>query len=274
MWDKYEKTRQIGEGGMGEVWLVSDKETRALFAAKYLKPELGRNKDLVRFQRELNILKNCNHENIIKLIEISENPKIPGYIMEYCPDGDLYNNKKNIDIRKTIKELSIAVSFLHSNNLIHRDIKPNNILIAPNGSVRLSDFGLSVTNDTDRTIVTTSNWISSGFSPPEQYENMARVKKEGDIFSIGAVLYYLLTDSPIKINHPFDEQIRNFKGIYELILQKTLKKEPSDRFDNAEKIVKLLSQKNELFYDFSVLAINDKLSFIKERVEYCYENDS
>lgn len=270
MWENYEKIKKLGEGGMGEVWLVSHKETRGLFASKYLKSNVGRDKDLIRFKRELNALKKLNHENIIRLVDISEDPSMPGYIMEYCPDGDLYRSKTKLDTLEIIRQLSEAVRYLHQNNLIHRDIKPHNILFSPSGTIRLSDFGLVIEDNTDRTIVTTSNWVSYGFAPPEQYENMATVKKSGDIFSIGAVLYYLLKDKTFNIAEDFQDQIKEFKGIYKIILENTLAKNPNERYQDADAISKLLSVTNKKFRNYFLLNTVKKEKEINSIYETCF----
>jgi serine/threonine protein kinase len=239
MWEKYEKIRKIGEGGMAEVWLVQHKTDRTLFAAKYLSHSLIRDKDRERFIREATILKNLNHENIIKIIDLPTTSEELGYVMEYCPDGNItkYSGSTNKEmIFKILKELALAVAYLHSKDFIHRDIKPENILISPNEMMRLSDFGLAVSSKVDREVITTSNWFSPGFAAPEQQRDMKSVNYKADIFSIGAVYYYLLTNKTINVFDPLEKQIEQFEGFDKIVLEKTLTKDLEKRFDNAIEI--------------------------------------
>jgi len=239
MWEKYEKIKKLGEGGMAEVWLVQHKTDRTLFAAKYLSHALIRDKDRERFIREATILKNLNHENIIKIYDLPGSDEELGYIMEYCPDGNIikYSGSTDKSIKyKILREISLAVDYLHSKDFIHRDIKPENILISSNGTIRLSDFGLAVSSKVDREVITTSNWFSPGFAAPEQQIDMKSVTYKADIFSIGALYYYLLIQKTINVFEPLENQIEQFEGFDKIVLEKTLTKNLKKRFDHAIEI--------------------------------------
>jgi len=84
MWDRVQLIQKLGEGGMGEVWLVYDPSRAAQFAAKKLHPHLLRDKDLKRFNREINNLLSLQHQNIVRIIDVSEDPNSPGYMMEFA----------------------------------------------------------------------------------------------------------------------------------------------------------------------------------------------
>lgn len=258
MWNNYEKIRLLGEGGMGEVWLVSHKSARTLFAAKFLKPELTRPKDYIRFQRELRALSSIDHPNIIKVVDVSEDKSKPGYVMEYCPDGSLEDQfqSADLDARKLLSSLCNAVKCIHDNHLIHRDIKPQNILISPGGQLRLSDFGLVIDDNSKRTVVTTSNWVSCGFAPPEQYRDMSSVTKKADIFAIGAVYYYLRTGRTIDVFSDLSGQITDFEGFDRYLMMHSLAFKEDERFMSIDEMIAILDPLHEEHRLFEYLNLN------------------
>ena len=268
MWENYKKVKHVGEGGMGDIWLVTNTQTRLLYVAKYLKPELFREKDYIRFCREINALKSFNNENIIKIYDISLDIKQPGYIMEYCINGSLENmDKKNIDPVNILRQLCNAVEEVHKRGLIHRDIKPQNILFGADGNIRLSDFGLVVEMDENRNILTTSSWVSRGFSPPEQYINMAKVTNKADIFAIGAVYYYLLTGETIDVFSDLEDSLKSFKGKNLYILKNCLQLDQSKRWDSTKYIIDCFDlKKKEDTYIYLSLPTNERKGFILQKL--------
>jgi serine/threonine protein kinase len=116
MWEKYDLLERIGEGGMGAVFRAYDKEHRVTYAAKRLKSDLDREKDRLRFVREVTVLSQLSHENIVRIVDIAEPPEQLGYIMEYCPDGDLVGwaglNEPG-GVVSAIRQLVNAVAYLH-----------------------------------------------------------------------------------------------------------------------------------------------------------------
>lgn len=193
--ERYAKmdTTPLGSGGMGEVWRVYDNETAAVFVMKQLHSHLARGKDVERFRREMENLSAIRSPNVVRIVCTLANTDQPAYVMEYCPAGDL---DKWLTGSRTLRDkLGAFVQVLDGLVVVHwrclhRDIKPTNILLGQDGKFKLSDFGLSIAFD-DARRVTTSNWYSTGFSPPEQLVDMASVTKAGDLYSMGAVLYYM-----------------------------------------------------------------------------------
>ncbi len=186
----------IGSGGMGEVWRVYDRQTGATFALKRLWPHLARSKDLDRFRREVvNLQAIQPTPHVVRVVDslVDQNP--PAFVMEYCPDGNLdkwlEGHRSLEDKVRACYELLDALVIVHR-QCIHRDIKPSNILVGQDGNLKLADFGLSIAPLADKR-VTTSNWASEGFSPPEQRIDMSLVTSAGDLYSMGAVLHYMLT---------------------------------------------------------------------------------
>jgi serine/threonine-protein kinase len=271
--ERYNRIRKIGEGGMGEVWLVMDNDSRALFAQKVLRPPLAREKDLVRFKREIEALSKLRHENIIRIREVVESESTLSYVMEYCPDGNLLeflSRNENEEALPFVVQVAKAVDHIHEAGLIHRDIKPQNILVGADGKARLTDFGLVIESDPKREIVTTSNWLSPGFAPPEQYRDMTHVTARGDIFSIGAVWFFLLRGKTFAIDESLDEQIRPLNPLQKFVFRRTLAHNPSDRLESAAEIVGILEEaQSERLLPFFELAPKDRLKTIDERFEQC-----
>lgn len=240
MWDRLQKIKKLGEGGMGQVWLVYDPTTGAQFAAKQLHPHLVRPKDIARFQREIENLKALRHPNIVRFVEASDDPANPGYMMEYCPAGSLDSvvHETSADsVRATALFLQIIAGLKCAHDapgtILHRDIKPGNVLIGADGNAKLSDFGLSVVLDGEQRRVTTSNWVSPGFSPPEQYVDFVSVDQRADVYASGAVFYYLLTGTCydprsglLNVNEPFRR-----------LLERMLAERPDDRYETVDMVV-------------------------------------
>ncbi len=233
MWDDYKRIRKLGQGGMGEVWLVVHNESRLPYAAKLINASLARPKDEARFQREIGALRALRHPNIVRVFDATSEGERPlGYVMEYCPDGDV-GQRREFDTQQVVTTLTAAVVYLHARGFIHRDIKPANILFALDGTLRLADFGLVVTDDPGRGIVTTSNWVSEGFAPPEQYVDMSSVDHRADIYSIGAVWYYLLTKQLYRHGDQTGAQLASVHDRERAIIGRCLAYDRRERYQSA-----------------------------------------
>ena len=228
----------IGQGGAGIVYDVQ--KGSAHYALKEC-AELDE-ESLKRFSRELRIAKTLNSPNIVKVIDADIRAETPYYIMEMC-EGSL---KQAVDngLEKSQKYSYIlqacnGFAELHKNGIIHRDIKPGNVLIA-NGEAKVSDFGLGKFENRDTTTLTTENTSKGtpGFMAPE-IANEGHFKDadaRSDIFSIGALIYYVFSDgmipSPINSNSVPIEILP--------IVKKCMEAEPSERYQYVDEIISAL----------------------------------
>lgn len=228
----------IGQGGAGIVYDVQ--KGSAHYALKEC-AELDE-ESLKRFSRELRIAKTLNSPNIVKVIDADIRAETPYYIMEMC-EGSL---KQAVDngLEKSQKYSYIlqacnGFAELHKNGIIHRDIKPGNVLIA-NGEAKVSDFGLGKFENRDTTTLTTENTSKGtpGFMAPE-IANEGHFKDadaRSDIFSIGALIYYVFSDgmipSPINSNSVPIEILP--------IVKKCMEAEPSERYQCVDEIISAL----------------------------------
>lgn len=190
---------EVGSGGMGVVYRALDRRTREIVAVKLLHQQLL--EDLENRRRlisEGHLLATFNHPHIVRVHEVGESEG-HGYIaMEYLPGGDLkqYIREHHPLPEDRIRNLAVQVAgglaYIHKRNIIHRDLKTGNIMLADDGSVRIMDFGLSRSP-----LVTTMTSLGTvigtlGYVAPEQITNRG-IDHRSDLFSLGVVLYELLT---------------------------------------------------------------------------------
>ena len=217
---RYEKGKLLGRGAVGRVYLGCDQQTGEPVAIKELMTEWAtRAPDAVeRFRREGEALRKLNHPNIVKVLATLEENDQLYLVMEYVGGGslaDLLKRQHQLPIAQVISiglELSDALSRAHHLEIIHRDIKPGNILLAADGTPRLIDFGLAhlagyPALTTARQLLGTIQYLS-----PEAFANQP-LDARADIWSFGVVLFEMLTgqlpfdgDSPIEIIHAIQNQ--------------------------------------------------------------------
>lgn len=207
----YTIIREIGYGGMGAVFLAkrTDGEFDQEVALKIVRQTIAESHTIERFRRERQILASLNHPNIAKLLDggVSENGE-PFLVMEFV-EGNSVNdfvNNGGLSLNDTLAlflKVCSAVSYAHQNLVVHRDIKPGNILVNSDGEPKLLDFGLAKILDTTTSAQTTQTAfraLTLAYAAPEQISGDAATLA-CDIYSLGVVLYELLTK---KLPHKFD----------------------------------------------------------------------
>jgi serine/threonine protein kinase len=191
--------------------------------------------------------------------------------MQYCPDGSLEDQIRAgvADARAILPPLCGAVKCVHAHGLIHRDIKPGNILISPMGQILLADFGLAVNDDLGRTSLTTSNWCSQGFAPPEQYRDMRSVTKRADIFAIGAIYYYIKTGRKIDVTSELSSQLSGLLGFDRYFLSRSLAFEEGERLGDVDHITGILDKGLEEsgVFDFLNLGPQERLNALDQKMK-------
>jgi DNA-binding NarL/FixJ family response regulator len=209
---RYRIDRLIGGGGMGDVYLGADLLTGEAVAIKQLRVEMGGSLPhmVERFLREGEALRRLNHPNIVKVLATVDEGSRHYLVMEYVAGGslaDLLLQESQLPVERVVSiglELSDALSRAHHLHILHRDIKPANILLAEDGTPRLTDFGLARIGELPR--MTESRSILGTFSylSPEVFEGQ-EVNERSDIWSFGVVLYEMLTGRlPFNGETPFE----------------------------------------------------------------------
>lgn len=209
--DFYEMKGDLGEGKFGLVKLGIHKKTSEKVAIKIIKKDAMDNKDLELVRSEIDIMKLCKHENVVRLLDHFENSEFIFIVMEYLAGGDLsdYFKKKNYnfsenDAALVTMQICKGIEYLHQYGVVHRDLKPENIMMAKKDSlslIKIMDFGLSKIMGPNEKAADGFGTLS--FVAPEVLIRKP-YNKEVDVWSIGVTLYYQLTGTL-----PFDDDDDN-----------------------------------------------------------------
>lgn len=237
----YEIVSEIGRGGMGSVFLAvrADDQYRKQVAVKVI--NRGMNTDLIlrRFMMERQILANLEHPNIAQMLEGgSTTDGLPYFVMEYIEGKPITEycdeHRFSIDERlELFQKVCSAVQHAHQNLVVHRDIKPGNILVTADGTPKLLDFGIakllsaSSASQTGEATVSILGMMTPEFASPEQLRGGA-ITTSSDVYSLGVVLYELLSGSL-----PYRLSSRQAKEVAEVVLREEPER-PSSRIANFE----------------------------------------
>ncbi|MGB5658410.1 MAG: serine/threonine-protein kinase, partial [Thermoanaerobaculia bacterium] len=200
---------KLGKGGMGEVFLAEDTTLKRKVALKVLPPELATSQErLERFQREAESLASLNHPNIVTIHTVEEDGGVRFLTMEWVDGQTLAElvGKGGIPLERIFEiatPLADALAVAHSKGVVHRDLKPGNVMVTDDGRVKVLDFGLAKLLEEEPDLVATEmatealtrDGIAMGTIPymsPEQVQGKA-VDHRSDIFSLGIVLYEMST---------------------------------------------------------------------------------
>jgi eukaryotic-like serine/threonine-protein kinase len=210
--DRFVLEREIGSGGMSVVFLGRDEVLERPVAIKLLKPGYAETDIGARFRREGRTAASLSHPNIVQVYDAGEGEyegREASYIvMEYVPGGDF---KALIDRRGTLaggdlsrlSEVAAGLAHAHERGVIHRDVKPHNILLDENGRPKLSDFGIARALDATHATRTGSYLGTALYSSPEQLKG-EKVTPKSDVYSLGATLYHAATGQPPFVGAPIE----------------------------------------------------------------------
>ena len=261
--ERYEILEVLGEGGMAFVYKAMDTQLERFVAIKTLKPNYVNQETFVeRFRREAKTAANLNHPNIVQIFDwgIEEEPF---FVMEYIEGNTLTSivaKNRTISLSDVLfigAQVASGLQAAHQKGLVHRDIKPGNIMITPDRKVKVTDFGIVSLQNEESDITKTGSILgTASYISPEQAQGRP-VSIESDLYSLGTVLYELIAgkppfsgESPISTatKHLTDkpEKLSNFrkdipKGVENAVL-KLLEKSTFDRFKSAEDLRAVLLQ--------------------------------
>lgn len=253
--DRYEIIKNIGEGGMANVYLAKDTFLNRKVAIKVLRGDLSNDDKFIRrFQREAIAASSLSHSNIVEMYDVGEDNGIYYIVMEYLEGKtlkQLIKKRGNITLEEAIDimlQLTDGISHAHESYIIHRDLKPQNIMILDDGKIKITDFGIAVAINSTQLTQTNSVMGSVHYLPPEQASGKGATIKS-DIYSMGIMFYELLTgkipfrgDNAVEIalKHMKDEipSVRKINSdipqSVENILLKSTAKNPKNRYDDVK----------------------------------------
>jgi serine/threonine protein kinase len=200
----YQLGNELGAGGMGTVYRGTDERTGDIVAIKQLKSEIATPETIERFRREGEALRDLNHPNIVKMLDMFEYEGQHYLVMEYVSGGELSDLIKTSDIPlETVLTLAIdladALTRAHKLNIIHRDLKPENVLIGDDGVLRLTDFGIARIGSQGRVTETGLVLGTLPYMPPEAFDDVS-IDTCYDVWAFGVILFELLAGQ-----RPFDD---------------------------------------------------------------------
>ena len=292
--DRDEIIRVIGEGGMANVYLANDTILNRKVAVKVLRGDLANDEKFVRrFQREALSASSLNHPNIVEMYDVGEDDGNFYIVMEYV-DG---KNLKQLIKRRTklsltevvdiMKQLTDGISHAHDSFIIHRDIKPQNMLILDNGLVKITDFGIAVALNSTQLTQTNSVMGSVHYLPPEQAAGKGATFKS-DIYSLGIMMYELITGKlPFRGENAVEIALKQMKEpipsirednneipqAVENIVLKACAKNPKNRYDTAREMYNDLctcldeERKNEPKLVYKYPEFDETTKAVKEEVK-------
>ena len=257
---RYKIIDKIGVGGSSTVYLARDLKTNEVVAIKILHPNYAQDKKFVqRFIREIKIIMNLKHPNILKLYDYGFVDDIPYYVTEYVQGKtlkDILKEKGRLSIneaKKIILDILNVLSYVHKNGIVaHRDIKPGNIMIDKEGNVKLMDFGIAKIEGSSLTQET--SFYTPLYASPEQIKG-EKVDIRSDIYSLGATFYEMIVGKPpftgksaLNITmkqlqekpEPISKYVPEIDKNFEDIILKMLEKNPNDRFQTPEEVINSL----------------------------------
>ena len=256
---RYTLIKLLGSGGMADVYEVNDDFLNRRVAMKVLPAELSRDKERVlRFEKEIRLSASLDHPHIATVYDVGQHEGLPYFTMALLPGGDLRDKiEAGLNLDETlniIMQMADALGFAHEHGLIHRDVKPSNVMFDARGRVVLMDFGIArATGATTRLTKTGASIGTPKYMSPEQARARIQMDGRSDLYSLGIVLYEMLmgrvpyeaedsfATALCHINDPLPV-LPDHLARFQPLLDGVLAKDPTDRFYNAEAFIRALKK--------------------------------
>jgi tetratricopeptide (TPR) repeat protein len=261
---RYQILQMLGLGGMGAVYKAQDKELDRVIALKVIRPEIARHPEaLARFRQELLTARQVTHKNVVRIFDIGESDGIKFITMEFVAGRDLRSILEErgqlppTEAIAIMRQVCAALAAAHAENVIHRDLKPGNVMRDEQGRIVVMDFGLARTVDDSANMTRTGAIVGTvEYMSPEQ-ALAGKLDARSDLFTIGLIFYELLTGKiPYKADSALASLIKRTqeraipaaeldstipKALSD-ILSKCLERDPGQRYQTAQEIIDRLDE--------------------------------
>ena len=257
---RYEIVSELGRGGMGVVFKAWEESLQRFVAIKMLGDQLTDDESLVtRFLREARAVADLNHPNVVQVFTVDTHDGRPYFAMEYVEGEsltELIRTSRRVDPKRAVrllKEVATGLGAAHDKGVVHRDIKPDNIMLTKHGGVKVVDFGVAKVEDPNTKLTATGIAVGTpNYVSPEVCLGL-EIDKRSDLFSLGVVFYEMLTgDTPFNADSPLEmltkvahAEIPDITAInpkidasVRLILHHLLEKRAENRYQDARELVR------------------------------------
>ncbi|MFY1824536.1 protein kinase domain-containing protein [Myxococcus fulvus] len=246
----FELKELLGRGGMGEVWLARQTSLGRTVAVKLLPPKLAKDPEFVaRFEKEATALAALNHPNIVQIIDRGVAGEHYYFVMEFVEGRSLREAISTGSLTpqqglKLMLQAARAIECAHDKDIIHRDLKPENILLDGRGNVKVADFGLAGIRQSEARLQLTATAVAMGtlnYMAPEQRRDAKSVDGRADLFSLGVVLYELLTgELPLGRFKLPSKRVPGLDPRVDHIIDRLLETDPEARYAKATELCEAL----------------------------------
>ena len=235
-YERYELLTKLGEGGAGVVFKARDVSTGATVALKRIREDSGFNPARVR--REIDAMRRLTHPGVVRILDVLDyRPPEICIVMELVPGGDLQTRLDRagaLSLEETLRlglDLAQTLDYAHRQGVVHRDLKPANVLLAADGTTRLTDFGLALTAGITSLTTEAHALGTLDFMAPEQRNDAHSADQRSDVFSFGKTLYCAATGL-----RPHTVRESKIPPTIQRVLLRCLEDEPADRYQNFEQV--------------------------------------
>jgi eukaryotic-like serine/threonine-protein kinase len=257
---KYEILKLIGRGGMSKVYLAMDKRLNKQWAVKEIeKRARDRNNEVIIQSAiaEANMIKKLDHPSLPRIVDIIDNEDVIFVIMDYIEGEPLskildeYGAQPQDVVIEWAKQLCEVLDYLHTSNpsIIYRDMKPANVMLKPDGNLKLIDFGIA-REYKEQNLADTVSLGTKGYAAPEQFGGKGQTDPRTDVYCLGVTLYHLVTgqnpcEPPYEL-YPIRHWNPHLSGGLERIIQKCTQLNPEDRYQSCAELLYALHHYEEV----------------------------
>ena len=288
---RYELLEKIGSGGMAIVFRGRDEQLQRYVTVKILREEfIGDEEFIARFRLEALAAARLSHPNIVRVYDVGQDGTIYFIVMEYIHGDTLkqaIKEKAPFDTKSTVNvalQIASAISHAHKNHIIHRDIKPQNILVGTDGIVKVTDFGIARAANGATMATSTTAMGSVHYFSPEQARG-GYVDEKSDIYSLGITMFEMVTGQlPFQANtsvavamKQINEELPDIRqynpkvsASLEAIIKKATRKKSDERYATVEEMIEDLTKaKNDINHNFTQVSLNSqRRTPVQPEIEY------